>query len=193
MLPSHPHPLPAFGHRLRRLRRALGVKQAALAEMAGVDQATVSRWESGAIRPGDETQRAILRQLGAQRAEDAALKRLVEGAAGAVHLVDEASHACLAVSPGRAAEWRVGQRSLLGVSLWQYATDEIRMAEAHLAATGWWETHVPAPHHFRTSAAQHDGFRILAGSITWERLYLSDGTPARLVTGARHADGAGRA
>ncbi|WP_299682370.1 helix-turn-helix transcriptional regulator [uncultured Roseobacter sp.] len=40
-------PLPSFGRRLRQQRRVLGLKQLVIAHEVGVDQATVSRWESG--------------------------------------------------------------------------------------------------------------------------------------------------
>ena len=180
-----PRPMPDCGRRLRRLRRALGVKQAALADLAGVDQATVSRWESGSIRPEAARQQAVLDLLRGERADDGALRRLVEGSGEALHLVDEASHVCLACSRARAAEWQVGQRSMLGQSLWPFATDEIRAAEAELADTGWWDLQAPAPRVFLTSAARHDRLHIRAGPITWERLYLADGTPVRLVSGAR--------
>jgi hypothetical protein len=41
---------------------------------------------------------------------------------------------------------------------------------------------MPAPRIFQTSE-RRDAIRISAGGIMWERLYLSDGTPVRLVTG----------
>ncbi|HTY68863.1 MAG TPA: helix-turn-helix domain-containing protein [Alphaproteobacteria bacterium] len=40
-----------WGAQLRRFRRLRALKQAALAELIGVDQATVSRWESGRQSP----------------------------------------------------------------------------------------------------------------------------------------------
>ena len=36
---------------LRAIRRSAGVSQAAVAEVCGVDRASVSRWESGTRRP----------------------------------------------------------------------------------------------------------------------------------------------
>ncbi|MEM8728298.1 MAG: helix-turn-helix transcriptional regulator [Pseudomonadota bacterium] len=180
-----PSPLPAFGRRLRQLRRARGIKQLALAQMAGVDQTTVSRWEAGKIRPGLQTQRTVIQALAAQRSEDRALKRLVEDARSSVHLVEEATHVCLAYSRKRAEGWQVSPRAMLGISLWPFATDEIRAAEATLAETGWFDDYVPEPRHFLTSAGADGDIRIDAGQVTWERVYLSDGTPARLVSGSR--------
>lgn len=178
-------PLPDFGPRLKRLRRAHGIKQAALADMAGVDQTTVSRWEAGRILPSARMQRDVLRMVGGATGADAALRRLVEHSADCLHLVDDASHRCLAYSRGRAEEWQVSQSQMLGEPLWRFATDEIRQAEADLDPAGWWETHLPAPRHFVTSAARHAEIRIREGLIVWERMYLADGTPVRLVSGAR--------
>ena len=73
----------------------------------------------------------------------------------------------------------------MGVSLWQFATDEIRRAETELKDEGWWDQHTPNPKAFLTSEAVHDRIRISAGEIVWERLYLADGTPVRLVSGSR--------
>ncbi|MEZ5826224.1 MAG: helix-turn-helix transcriptional regulator [Geminicoccaceae bacterium] len=168
--------------RLRRLRRASGMKQLALADMLGVDQATVSRWERGQQLPAADMQHRAWHMLGAARSDDAALRRLVENSTDCVHLVEEATHVCLAYSQSRAADWRTSRRELLGVSLWQFATDEIRAAEAELADGEWWSVQMPTPKVFWTSERQQL-IRISAGGIMWERLYLADGTPARLVSG----------
>ncbi|WP_170464937.1 helix-turn-helix domain-containing protein [Ruegeria arenilitoris] len=183
MLHFQEHPLPFFGPRLRRLRRAKGIKQQALAQLLGVDQITISRWEGGAQTPGADTQQAALAALGVARSNDTALRRLVETSSECIHLVEEASHVCLAYSAARARDWRVSQSALLGVSLWQFATDEIRSAEHALEQSDWWAVETPAPVCFVTSEAVHDQIRISAGGIRWERLYLTDGTPARLVSG----------
>ncbi|WP_299983069.1 helix-turn-helix domain-containing protein [uncultured Ruegeria sp.] len=176
---------PAFGKRLRRLRRSVGLKQSALAGLLGVDQTTVSRWENGGQTPSVHVQQKVFSALGPSRVQDSALKRLVVNSAECLHLVEEASHTCLAYSASRARDWKTSQHALLGVSLWQFATDEIRQAEAELQKDGWWELHSPSPKAFLTSEAVHDQIRISAGQIVWERLYLADGTPVRLVSGRR--------
>lgn len=176
-------PLPAFGRRLRQQRRVLGLKQLVIAQEMGVDQATVSRWESGQQEPDAEVQRAVFRILGRSRTDDSALRRLVEHSNACLHLVEETNHICLAYSNSRAQDWSVSQRAMLGVSLWQFSTDEIRQAEAELADSDWWSVQEPEPKLFHTSQAAHTALRISAGGILWERLYLADGTPVRLVSG----------
>lgn len=179
-----PAAFPSFGQRIRQHRRAQGLKQLAIAHGMGVDQTTVSRWESGQLVPSPDIQHAVFDLLAQGRADDGALRRLVEGSNARVHLVEEVSHVCLAYSIKRAQNWRTSQRALLGVSLWQYATDEIRAAEAELAQSNWWSTQRPKPKLFNTSEAKHDCINISAGGILWERLYLADGTPVRLVSSA---------
>ncbi|WP_170413771.1 helix-turn-helix domain-containing protein [Ruegeria atlantica] len=176
---------PAFGPRLKRIRRSVGFKQSALAELLRVDQTTISRWENGVQTPDPEVQAAVFSAIGSSRRDDSALKRLVETSSDCIHLVEEASHKCLAYSASRARDWKTSQSALLGVPLWQFATDEIRQAEAELQNDGWWDLQHPEPKAFVTSEVRHDQIRISAGQIIWERLYLSDGTPVRLVSGTR--------
>lgn len=161
----------------------MGVKQFALAQELDVDQTTVSRWEAGHQTPSTEMQQRALNSLSRSRSDDTGLRRLVENAANYVHLVDDVTHVCLAYSRPRAQDWQTSQDALVGVSLWQFATDEIRQAEADLANGDWWSARMPVPHRFQTSRRVHDEITISAGGILWERLYLSDGTPVRLVTG----------
>ena len=53
----------------RAIRKSAGVTQAAVAEVCGVDRASVSRWESGARRPSDShlvAYMGLLEQLAAE-------------------------------------------------------------------------------------------------------------------------------
>jgi transcriptional regulator with XRE-family HTH domain len=110
-------PAPAsLGRNLRRFRRLQGIKQSHLAEMLGVSQGSVSRWESGVHEPDDAAQERIS-SLIAARADnrgDAALKRLILSSPLRVHLVCDATHRLLAVSPGRALAWRADAGAYLG-------------------------------------------------------------------------------
>lgn len=176
------NPLPFFGRRLRQQRRVLGIKQLVIAQEMGVDQATVSRWESGQQKPETKIQHAVFDLLAQSRTDDNALRRLVENSNACLHLVEETNHVCLAYSRSRAQEWLVSQRAMLGVSLWQFSTDEIRQAESELAESDWWSAKEPQAKLFCTSEATNNAIRISAGGILWERLYLADGTPVRLVS-----------
>jgi transcriptional regulator with XRE-family HTH domain len=173
----------AHGRALRRWRRLRGIKQGHAAEMFGVTQATLSRWEGGRHRlPGAakcKLQRLLTAPLDA--AGDAGLRRLVEGSALSTHLICDLTHRLLAASPSRLAEWKADATGLRGRSLWPYATEEIRTAEGRLAELGWYEdsaSHV----RFWTNTNDRPVVTIVPGILVWERLSLSDGTMARLVT-----------
>jgi transcriptional regulator with XRE-family HTH domain len=175
--------LPAFGRRLRRLRRLRGLKQGVVADLAGVTQTTVTRWERGEIRPQPQVARRLLQKLSGpfDGIADSALKRLVETTSLAAHLVADADHALLAASPSREREWRTTVSHLGRRSLWRYATDAICAAEQSLGSRGWWDDPVPAPVEVLTEAGDR-GLPIVSGRLLWERVYLADGTPARLCT-----------
>ena len=174
--------LPSFGRRLKQARRAAGVKQLVLTEALEVNQSTISRWEAGMQVPSPAVQQQAFDCLSACRRDDAVLRRLVESSAACLHLVEEATHVCLAYSKRRAAEWQSSDRGMLGTSLWQFATEEIQAAELRLENSDWWAVQQPTPHYFQTSERKFDEITISAGGVLWERLYLADGTPARLCT-----------
>ncbi len=177
--------LPNFGARLRRIRRLRGLKQASVADLAGVCQTTVSRWEAGIIEPDPAAARDILRKMTAVCSDESALQRLVESSTLCTHLVTDVDHRLLAASPGRASEWRRPATDLLGVSLWRFATQNIAAAEESLGVIGWWDDSAPAPVTVWTGRRDADDLRIVPSWMIWERVYLNDGTPARLCTSKR--------
>ncbi len=182
LAPNTTRPLPGFGARLRRLRRACGFKQAYVAQLAGVDQATVSRWERGDIKPDNLHAHAILRALSPKQSNDATLRRLVESSSLTVHLIRDVDHILLAASPGRIAEWNVPSRKLIGKSVWGAASPAIYAAEANLELLGWWKHTQPAPVEIELEQYDSGFLPIIPGKMLWERVWLSDGSPARLCT-----------
>jgi transcriptional regulator with XRE-family HTH domain len=171
-----------LGRSLRTWRSLRRVKQNHAAELLGVSQATISRWESGTQAPMPDEQAAIrdLLQARLDSAADRELARLVRAAMGRMHLVCDLTHRLLAYSDRIEADWRVAGTDLLGVSLWRFASAEIVAAEAQLATTGWFE---PAPDavELYTHENQSDIVPIYRGKMRWVRFQLSDGSFARLT------------
>lgn len=170
-----------FGPALRRLRQLRGMKQSHLAELLGVTQSTVSRWERGDLDLSPAQRLALQRLLEARPdpAQDAALKRLVETSTQKVHLVCDRTHRLLAVSPSRLADWRRPAAELLGTSMLVYATPEILAAEASLDARGWYEDRQGS---LRIDTGTNAELPIRPGTALWERIPLADGSAGRLVT-----------
>lgn len=177
-----PPPLPALGARLRRLRQLQRVKQDSVAQLCGVSQGTVSRWESGALQPPAVQVQRIFSALRGQPLQDAALKRLVETSPLALHLVTDLDHELLAASGPRQRWWGDATPALMHTSLWRYATREIVAVELQLEDLGWWEQPDPAPVRVPLSGREHAGLPIQAGVMVWERVWLASGLPARLCT-----------
>ncbi|OAP41309.1 XRE family transcriptional regulator [Sinorhizobium glycinis] len=167
------------GRALKRLRLMRGIKQSHVAELLGVTQATVSRWETGVLTPAEE-QRAALERLFARPASaaDAAIKRLVETSTARVHLICDHSHRLLAASPLRRREWR---RDLLGTPMFRYASEAIRQAESTLQDLGWYHDQTSSL-VVETGPNDRDDVPIVAGRVLWERIPLVDEAMGRLVT-----------
>lgn len=173
-----------FGPVLRRIRTVRRLKQQAVAEVLGVTQATVSRWESGSLEPSDDQRRRLMRLLRSTGSlgADHGLRRLVETSPLRVHLVCDITHRLLAASPAREAEWQADARSWEGRSLFRFATEEIREAEARLDDCGWFSGRVPGAYFWTEAGKSGAEIRIQQGYCLWERLTLNDGSPVRLAT-----------
>ena len=169
---------------LRLVRGHRGIKQAHAAELLGVTQSTVSRIERGELKPAGALRNRLLDLVSARihPSRDAALRRLVEGSANPVHLVCDLTHRLLAASAPREREWRRAASELRGQSLWRFASEAIQSAEAQLPDLGWGERDGAHALTFFTGANGLDELRIVPGVQIWERILLSDGSPARLVT-----------
>jgi transcriptional regulator with XRE-family HTH domain len=168
---------------LRRMRLLRQMKQSHLAELMGVDQATVSRWERGILAMSETQWIAAHRFLAAPfgLTQDTALRRLVESSTHKVHLVCDQTHRLLAASPARQAEWRADLSELLGKSLLVYASLEILVADAALDDLGWHEGRLCSL-EVDTGPNSSAELAILPGRTLWERVLLGDGTAGRLVT-----------
>lgn len=171
------------GRALRRMRALRGMKQSHLAELLGVTQSTVSRWERGALAMSTSQEAAARRLLRSDcdPARDAALKRLVENSTLPVHLICDRTHRLLAASQERRAAWRTDPGSLFGRSMLVYASSEILAAEARLEALGWHDGALSRL-AFDTGANDDPSVPIRPGRVLWERIALADGTTGRLVT-----------
>ncbi len=173
----------ANGWLLRTMRLRSGMKQYHLAELMGVSQTTVSRWECG-LSPFsdaqiDTAQRLMANILGP--AQDLALRRLIESSAFRLHLVCDRTHRLFAASPPRAAEWKADLSQLMGRPMLRFASPEILKAESSLPGRGWFE-HKLAALTVDTGPNGDSLVPIPKGRFVWERLLLADGTAARLVT-----------
>ncbi len=177
-----PADIPALAFTLKRLRLLRGMKQDHLADLLGVTQSTVSRWERGDLAWSDDHAEQARILLGTPApGNDAMLRRLVESSTLEVHLICDLSHRLLAASPARQARWRVSPDDLHGTPLLRFASAEILVAEAELPALGWHDGAL-ATLTIQTGANSSDDVPIRPGTLLWERSWLSDGSPVRLVT-----------
>lgn len=168
---------------LRRWRTLHRVKQAHLAELLGVTQSTISRWESGTLHFEDREARRIEGIIAARltSSADTALRQLIEESARTIHLVCDVSHRLLACSASRASSFGTPVSELLGRSLWRFSTMELIAQEKRLETLGWHDVAMPQPVEFETGNNRSDLVPIRPSRCRWTRMTLSDGTSGRLV------------
>jgi len=179
--------LPSFkpGPALRVARRVRGMKQSHAAEYLRIGQPMVSRIERGEVEPGRRLHTRILDLVMARLdpARDAGLRRLIDHAGSPVHLICDVTHRLLAASLTREQEWQRSFADLRGRSLWGHASMEIHATEATLVDLGWGEVNGIHTLTFVTGANLSQDLRIMADTLTWDRVILADGSAARIVTG----------
>jgi transcriptional regulator with XRE-family HTH domain len=173
----------ALGQALRRWRLLHRMKQAHAAELFGVAQSTISRWESG-LQEMEVRERAKVEALVSARIDtsaDRVLATLVSESPRNLHLICDFTHRLLACSPARAREFSVPISDLIGESLRRFSTTRITAEELSLVERGWYERPSPVPVEFDTGENDSEIVPIRQSRCRWTRVLLSDGTPARLV------------
>ncbi len=111
-----------WGTWVRQVRIQRNLKQAAFAEMIGVDQATVSRWEAGRTRPDAQAQNRI-RTLMGSRPADSLIRHWVKMAIGGVVLVNS-NRIILAASAQYSATHQIPVDEIVGLSVGPVFTEE---------------------------------------------------------------------
>jgi transcriptional regulator with XRE-family HTH domain len=181
-IPTSIPPL-ALGAAFRRWRLLHRMKQGHAAELLGVAQSTISRWESGlqAMEPAERAKVEAIVGARLDTAADRVLAQLVSESPRSVHLICDFTHRLLACSTTRAKEFHVPVGDLIGQSLRCYATQKIEAEEALLVHRGWYDCPAPMPIEFDTGENGSSVVPIRPSRCRWTRLLLSDGSPARLV------------
>lgn len=168
----------SIGSGLRRWRILHRVKQTHAAELFGVTQSTISRWEAGVIEPEPEQRSAILEKIQARLSApaDRVLARLVAENPRGVHLICDLSHRLLAASPERLKEF--SRDDLIGESLWPFATEEICAIENEIRDKGFTTGSAVT---FETGSNDSTVVSIRPSTCQWSWMTLSDGAAVRLV------------
>ncbi len=168
---------------LRRIRQVRGIKQGHVAQLMGVSQATMSKWETGILRPSPE-QCVKFQQIFAARLcpiHDGWVKRFVENSAGSAHLICHFTHNLLAASKTRYREWGQIPSSMYERPLLDDAPDDIQVAEdtllKNIETTG-----LMRPFAINTNGRKGGRYSVHPSLVLWETFQLSDGSWVRLVS-----------
>ncbi len=170
-----------WGEQLRRFRRLRALKQAALAEIVGVDQATVSRWESGRQNPDlgmQQRLRDLLRRI--EPREEILLKHWINASVGYTVLCDE-DRIIRAASPSYCSIHGLSPAEVLGLSTVPVFTAELEQALWLAVDRGFFEGDVASVTVVGRTNALSGRERGIPGISVWTPVPLSDGqTLARI-------------
>ncbi|WP_092694488.1 helix-turn-helix domain-containing protein [Tranquillimonas rosea] len=171
-----------LGRGLRTWRALHRVKQSHAAELLGVSQPQISRWESGTQEPGQDEARLLADLLSARLAggADGRLGKFVGDSVSPLHLICDMTHRLLAYSSARARQFRRVPEELDGALLWECASPDIIEAERNLETLGWFDLVAPII-ELETTGHRSHLLEIPESRFTWTRFRLSDGRYARLV------------
>lgn len=174
---------------LRRIRQVRGIKQGHLADLMGVSQATMSKWETGALIPSPEQCNKFLQIFSTRLCptQDAWVKRFVENSAGSVHLICHFTHNLLAASRARYREWEQVCSSMYERPLIDDAPDDIQLAEDALLKN-MDSASLMRPFALNTNGRIGGRYSVKPSLVLWETFQLSDGSWVRLVSSVEKRD-----
>lgn len=163
-----------WGAEIRRFRRLRAVKQTTLAEMLGVDQATVSRWEGNRQEPDLGMQRrlrALIQGTGTQ--DENLLRHGVEASVGDTVLID-ASRTLVTASATFLARHGIDAIAAPGLSTTSMFSEELDRAWWYAVERGFFEGEVAS---VRVTGQIHllSGEGTVIGRSLWLPLALNAG------------------
>ena len=170
-----------WGAQLRRFRRLRALKQVALAEMIGVDQATISRWESGRQSPDLAMQqrlRDLMRRI--EPGEEVLLKHWINASVGYTVLCDE-DRIIRAASPSYCSIHGLSAADVLGQSTIPSFTAELEQALWLTVDRGFFEGEVASVTVVGRTNALSGNPRDIPGMSVWTPVPLTDGRVLRRV------------
>jgi transcriptional regulator with XRE-family HTH domain len=166
---------------LRRFRRLRALKQTALAEMLGVDQATVSRWESGRQNPDLGTQRRLRSLMQATGPhQDVLLKHWINSAVGYTSLSDE-NRVVIAASPSFCEYQRIDASEIVGMSLIPAFTEELESLWGIAIEHGFLEGDIASVTTISRAHLLSGRERNIGTIAVWTPVPLADGRYLRRV------------
>ena len=164
-----------WGAQLRRFRRLRALKQTALAEMIGVDQATVSRWESGRQSPDLRTQRRLrdlVRRI--EPHQEVLLKHWIDTSVGYTVLCDE-NRIIRAASASYCSIHGVSPSDVLGRSSLPVFTADLERALWQAVDRGFFEGEVASVTVVGRWNTLSGRQREVGGIAVWTPVPLADG------------------
>ncbi len=170
-----------WGAQLRRFRRLRALKQVALAELIGVDQATVSRWESGRQSPDLAMQqrlRDLMRRI--EPGEEVLLKHWINASIGYTVLCDE-DRIIRAASASYCSIHGLSPAEVLGRSTIPTFTAELEQALWLAVDRGFFEGQVASATVVARTNALSGQPRKIPGISVWTPVRLTDGRVLRRV------------
>jgi len=170
-----------WGGQLRRFRRLRALKQVALAELVGVDQATISRWESGRQSPDLAMQqrlRDLMRRI--EPGEEVLLKHWINASVGYTVLCD-ADRVIRAASPSYCSIHGLSSTEVLGLSTIPVFTAELEQALWLAVDRGFFEGDVASVTVVGRTNALSGRPRDIPGMSVWTPVPLTDGRVLRRV------------
>jgi DNA-binding XRE family transcriptional regulator len=166
---------------LRRFRRQRALKQVALADMLGVDQATVSRWESGRQSPDLGMQRrlrSLMQQAGPR--QEVLLRHWIDTAVGFTSLTDE-NRVAVAASPSFCAYHGVDASDLVGMSTVPAFTEELEQLWGIAVDHGFLEGDIASVTAVSRANLLSGKERNVGTIAVWTPIPLNDGQILRRV------------
>ncbi len=161
-----------WADRIVRLRAARGWKQAALAELMGVDQATVSRWERGLQSPDVASRRRLARLYQREHPPGDRVALLAVEASPHPFLAFGGDLAVVAASPSAGDFFGIGLAELRAGGVGRIFSDDLAEALARAETAGIWVGAVAAVSFVARVARRGEEF---PARFLWTPLFLSQG------------------